>query len=416
MRFHLIQIDTIWSTAVNHVPTTARILCAELLRQGYAARLTELAVHEPVPVLASFIRETARAGWMPVVICGPGKESRARALALLESGGLITRDQASALRAGFWLEHQRKPFPGHITGHPGSPNELSMLYTHAGTVLGFVCRSGLEPGGSAHLPCACVVDDPGAIREMILHEHMTWLTAQAQPGDCPVRVLPLWAFGSNPSISDIAAALAELLPRGVHHRFVSVNGVQQVVLWSCTSESVKFLDEALARIIPKSGPAPYPAPAQSIENAIVSLLSVRNQTLATAESCTGGLIGHRLTNVPGASRVFLGGVVAYSNDLKMNFLHVQPETLTKFGAVSEPTAAEMALGIRSATGAHYGLSVTGIAGPTGGSPQKPVGTVFIGISTPENVHVQKLYNPTERESFKAWASQKALEFLWQILN
>lgn len=416
MRFHLIQTDTVWGAPVQYTPATARILCTELAGRGYATRLTEFAAHEPAPALAGFVQETALAGWMPVVICGPEIESRTRALDLLESGGFLTNDQASTLRTGFWLGELRIPPAGSPTGQPALPKGLCTICTRAGVVLGFTGTAGLQPDRSGHSRFACVVDDPGAIRDLISGEGLTWLTGQPQPGDCPVRVLPLWAFGGDAAHADVAAVLAELLPHGIQHRFLSANGMQYVALWTYTPQSTKLMDEALARITPLLGNSHYPASDQTIEYALISLLSAKNQTLATAESCTGGLIGHRLTNVPGASRVFLGGVVAYSNDLKMNLLHVQTETLARFGAVSEHTAAEMAQGIRRISGAQYGLSVTGIAGPTGGSPQKPVGTVFIGISTPENVHVQKLYNPTERESFKAWVSQKALEFLWRILT
>lgn len=104
-------------------------------------------------------------------------------------------------------------------------------------------------------------------------------------------------------------------------------------------------------------------------------------TIATAESCTGGLLGHLLTSVSGSSAYYLGGVIAYSNAVKEAFLGVRHETLVAYGAVSEQTAKEMAAGTRERIGSDIGISTTGIAGPTGGTPEKPVGLVFIGIST-----------------------------------
>jgi nicotinamide-nucleotide amidase len=117
--------------------------------------------------------------------------------------------------------------------------------------------------------------------------------------------------------------------------------------------------------------------------AIGKTLTQRGLTIATAESCTGGLLGHVLTSVSGSSAYYLGGVIAYSNEVKEALLGVQHETLLAHGAVSHETAREMAAGIRQRLGADIGLSTTGIAGPTGGTAEKPVGLVYIGISTAE---------------------------------
>src|SRR4029077_3281333 len=132
---------------------------------------------------------------------------------------------------------------------------------------------------------------------------------------------------------------------------------------------------------------------EELENVIVRLLTERKQTLALAESCTGGGIAHRITNVPGASAVLLAGLVTYSNDAKKKFLDVHSETLEAHGAVSEPIAREMAEGARKQTGADYAISVTGIAGPGGGSPNKPVGTVFMGLAGAFDTVVAQHHNP-----------------------
>lgn len=124
----------------------------------------------------------------------------------------------------------------------------------------------------------------------------------------------------------------------------------------------------------------------TLESVTGSLLRSRGETLATAESCTGGNIAHRFTAMPGASDFFLGGVVAYSNEVKTALLGVDPDSLNRYGAVSRSVAEQMAEGVRRATGATYGISTTGIAGPTGGTPGKPVGTVWMAVATPEGVH------------------------------
>ena len=131
----------------------------------------------------------------------------------------------------------------------------------------------------------------------------------------------------------------------------------------------------------EAGAFVYGIDVGTIENAVVKALRESGLTLSTAESCTGGLIAKRITDISGCSDVFLGGCVTYSNDAKVNLLGVSEKTLASVGAVSAETACEMARGVRMATGSDIGISSTGIAGPTGGTPEKPVGTVFIGIST-----------------------------------
>lgn len=154
----------------------------------------------------------------------------------------------------------------------------------------------------------------------------------------------------------------------------------------------------------------------SLSTQIVRLLSERKQTLALAESCTGGYLAHRITNVPGASAVFSAGIVTYSNEAKQHFLGVRAETLAANGAVSEPVAREMAEGARRASQTDYAISVTGIAGPGGGTSEKPVGTVFIGLASPKETRVWRRFNPGERLAFKEATSNQALGELLALLE
>ena len=163
---------------------------------------------------------------------------------------------------------------------------------------------------------------------------------------------------------------------------------------------------ALNRESPCSGHA-----AEKIEAVVVRLLTGRKQTLALAESCTGGAIANRVTNVPGASAIFLGGVVAYSNEVKQKFLGVRAETLKQHGAVSEAVAREMAEGARKKFGADFAIAVTGIAGPGGGTKDKPVGTVFIALAGAFGTVAEHKLNSCEREAFKQLTAQQALEML-----
>ncbi|SHH12814.1 competence/damage-inducible protein A [Tepidibacter thalassicus] len=149
----------------------------------------------------------------------------------------------------------------------------------------------------------------------------------------------------------------------------------------------------------------------SLEAEVAKLLINKKLTIATAESCTGGLIASKLINYPGVSSVFIEGMVTYSNESKMKRLNVKKETLQKYGAVSEQTAIEMAVGIAKEAGTNIGLAVTGIAGPGGGSEEKPVGLVFIGLYINGNVKIKKLNLKGSREKIRNITSIKALDFL-----
>lgn len=144
-------------------------------------------------------------------------------------------------------------------------------------------------------------------------------------------------------------------------------------------------------------------------------LNQLSKKVAVAESCTGGAIANAITDVAGASNYFLCGVVAYSNRSKKDFLGVKEATLKKFGAVSEQVAAEMAKGIRKKSGATYGISVTGIAGPTGGTKAKPVGTVYIALAGPKKTEARHFCFQCDRLEFKRMVVKTALDWLRRVL-
>ncbi len=158
-----------------------------------------------------------------------------------------------------------------------------------------------------------------------------------------------------------------------------------------------------------------PAALDSVEAVVCAHLADRHQTLATAESCSGGLVAHCLTNVPGASAVFLGGVVAYCNTIKERLLGVPPVLLAEHGAVSEPVAQAMAKGVRERFASDYGVGVTGIAGPTGGTVEKPVGTVCIAVAGPEGMVVRRYQFSGSRDSVKAQTAETALTMLEEYI-
>jgi nicotinamide-nucleotide amidase len=172
------------------------------------------------------------------------------------------------------------------------------------------------------------------------------------------------------------------------------------------------LDQAEQIVREKLGPAIFSADGSDLEEAIVKLLTERRQTLAVAESCTGGYLAHRITNVPGASAVFLAGYVTYSNEAKAAMLGIEPRLISGYGAVSKQVAQAMAEGARLNAKADFALATTGIAGPAGGSEEKPVGTVFIALASKGRpTSVKRGFFPDDRPTFKELTTQTALEEL-----
>jgi PncC family amidohydrolase len=154
----------------------------------------------------------------------------------------------------------------------------------------------------------------------------------------------------------------------------------------------------------------------SLEERLGTLLKARGWKLAVAESCTGGLVADRITNIAGSSDYFLGGIVAYANAAKENLLGVSPDTLLAHGAVSQETAIEMAVGVRRAFGADLSLSVTGIAGPGGAQPDKPVGLTFLGMSGPSGDRFERHVWSDDRRGNKALSADAALKMLLDELD
>jgi nicotinamide-nucleotide amidase len=175
--------------------------------------------------------------------------------------------------------------------------------------------------------------------------------------------------------------------------------------------------EAERIIVEVLGPHIVSHDQRSLEEVIVDLLTERRETLACAESCTGGLLANRITNIPGASEIFLGGYVTYANAVKSSALGVAPALLATHGAVSWEVAGAMAVGARANAGADYALATTGIAGPGGGTEQKPVGTVFIAFAGKTGEPLVEHHRfPTDRKTFKDLVCQTALNLLRRQLT
>jgi nicotinamide-nucleotide amidase len=277
-----------------------------------------------------------------------------------------------------------------------------------------------NPNGSA-VGMMLNVDDtflvvlPGPPREMKpMFDDFVLPKLKAKAGKVIVRRRHLRVAGMGESALDEAIAPIYTAYPGVQTSILFNKSEVEVHL-AAQSESAgeadAVLDEIVARIDEKLGIAVFAHNGELMEEVIGKMLTDAGKTLSVAESCTGGLIAMRLTEVAGSSAYFVEGAVTYANEAKIRTLGVSGETLREFGAVSPQTAEEMASGMRERAGTDYALSVTGIAGPGGGSDEKPVGTVFIGYADASGARSLKLVLPGDRYLIRWRSSQAALDYL-----
>jgi len=261
---------------------------------------------------------------------------------------------------------------------------------------------------------AAVPGVPSEMETMIEQQVLPRLVAKAG-GERIIlsRELHLVGIGES-SAADLVADLMQ----GANPTVAPLAGYGRVTLRvTALAESREQAEEKIAQtegeIRRRLGDYIYGCDGDTLEGVIGKALTAAAATVAVAESCTGGWLGKRLTDAPGASKYFRGGLIAYGNEAKVNLLGVSPETLSTHGAVSAETAQEMASGARSRFNADYALAVTGIAGPEGGTPDKPVGLVYIALATPEGTETSVNNFSGYREDVRWRATQRALEMLWR---
>jgi nicotinamide-nucleotide amidase len=221
--------------------------------------------------------------------------------------------------------------------------------------------------------------------------------------------------------SDLDALISPVYKKypNIATTILAANGDLQVHLRArcdTETEAEALLAEAAGPIERLLGDRLYSRTGDPLEVVVGGLLRERHATVAVAESCTGGMLGARLTTTPGSSQYFVGGFITYSNALKREILGVSAETLERFGAVSPETAEAMATGARERTGATYAVSITGVAGPDGGSDEKPVGLVYLGIAGPEGASVTHRRFIGDRERIRVFTTQAALDVLRRRLQ
>ena len=297
-----------------------------------------------------------------------------------------------------------------------TPNNLRQVRVPAGAEV-LANAKGAAPGFAVTVGRARLYSMPGVPREMkaIFEDHVAAHVAAAVGATQPKkRTWRVAGMGESHVDHALAGLVDGLEGVTLHYRIAYPENLVTVMVRRDDGDAV--IERLDAEVRARLGDHVYGTGDATLAEVVGRRLMERQATLAVAESCTGGLIGQMVTAVPGSSRYFVGGVISYSNALKQSLLGVKPETLAAHGAVSEPTVIEMADGARARTGASWAVAVSGVAGPDGGTPDKPVGTVFIAVTSADRREVRKLFWPAEREQVRQLSAHAALHLLYKTIG
>jgi nicotinamide-nucleotide amidase len=364
------------------------------------------------------------------------REALSRADLIITTGGLgptsddITRELIAELLGKKLIEN--KTVLAHIENFFAKRNRSRPAKTSVETFVPegaeiFLNATGTAPGLAMEIPnpkseirnpkwLVMLPGPPRELRPMFDAQVVPLLKREFADEIFICRTLRSTGVGESSVQEKVENDLSPLVTQGLEVGYCARPGAVDVRLVASGAAAENLVRAAEASVQKNLGASIFGFDDDEIENVVVKLLAEKNKTLALAESCTGGNVAHRLTNVPGASAVFLGGVVCYSNSAKQTFLGVRAESLATSGAVSEPVARAMAAGARQKFGADFAIAITGIAGPDGGTPDKPVGTVFIALASAAGVEVKRLVNFWDRATFKEVTATQALEWLRQTLS
>jgi nicotinamide-nucleotide amidase len=349
-----------------------------------------------------------------VVLCtgglGPTVDDLTTEVAAEVTGSELRLDEAAlAYMEGLW-KNRGRPMPENNRKQAMIPAPAELLQNPVGTAPGFA----ITIGGARFFFM------PGVPREMkkMFDEQVAPRLAALRPVPEVFEVRVLRSFGLTESAADQALADLEALFPGVKLGFRAHFPEIQIKLTvkdPDVAAARAALDAATGEVHRRIGACVFSTGA-SMEEVVGERLKRAGSTVATAESLTGGLVARMLTEVAGASAYFDRGFVTYTNQAKREMLGVNEEILREHGAVSEPCAKAMAEGARARAGTTYGIATTGLAGPDGGTPDKPVGTVFVGLATPDHTLVRRLRWPGQREQVRAISAMVALDLLRRELD
>jgi len=308
------------------------------------------------------------------------------------------------------------------------PRDADVLDNPIGTAPGCALVLGPEDTSAGRCVVFCMPGVPRELKRMMDEQVLPWLARDRAAADAGSEVGPasenlvvratiVRTFGVGESSLDDELkdfARDEGVELGFRTSFPD-NALRLLARAASAEGAEAKLREMVEQVNRRLGPIVYSEVDEAMENVVGRLLTEREKTLAVAESCTGGLVGEKITRVPGSSAYFLGGVVAYSNEAKGSLLGVPEDLLSRFGAVSNEVASSMAEGVRRCFGSDIGVSTTGISGPDGGSEDKPVGLVSIAIAWDGGAHADQFVFPLDRERHRQLSAQVALDWVRRSL-
>lgn len=394
-------------------------LCRRLADMGHVVT-RQVAIADASVEIQQAVREALSRADLVITTggLGPTSDDITRELIAGLLGVKLVQNQHVLTHIDKFFASRNRPRPTRTTVETFVPEGAKVFLNRFGTAPGLAMKVEPNPFRDGHKATWLIMlpGPPRELRPMFDDSITPLLQRELVPETFVCRTLRSTGIGESRVQEMVEADLAPLVAKGLEIGYCARPGAVDVRLTAKGDGAADLVRTGEGTVQKNLGANIYGYDDDEIESVIVRRLTEKKQTLALAESCTGGNIAHRITNVPGASAVFLGGVVSYANSAKENFLGVSPESLREHGAVSEAVAGEMAKGVCERFGADYALAVTGIAGPDGGTPEKPVGTVFIALASRNGVSVKRMQNPWDRMTFKDVTTTQALEMLRHGLN
>jgi nicotinamide-nucleotide amidase len=393
------------------VDSNKSFLSDRLLQLDVETRFHSSVRDDPPDMIDAFQRAASRAD---VVLVsgglGPTRDDLTTETLARAFGRELRLDPAALEGIRAFFARAGREMTGNNARQARFPDGAEVLPNPIGTAPGFL----LEVEGTLFF---CMPGVPREMYRMMDEQVLPRIAARAGGAGGVVRATLLRTFGMGESALD--AELADVAQSGdVSLGFRTAfpdNYLRPLARAASAAEAEARLAKVCEVIRQRLGPLVYAEGDETMEAVVGRLLREKRATIAVAESCTGGLIGHKLTDVPGSSAYFLGGVVAYANRAKRDLLGVPADVLAEHGAVSEPCARAMAEGVRARFGADIGIGTTGISGPGGGTPERPVGLVHLALARAEGTHADHFVFPLDRSRHRQLTAQVALDWVRRAL-
>jgi len=397
----------------NTMDTNAEYLSRELSAMGF-----KVIGRTTVGDDREMIKRALRTGYelAELVVCtgglGPTLDDLSREAAAEVLNLPLEHSEPEMERIRDYFARRRREMPDSNRRQAMFPAGARILVNRVGTASGFmVGQNGrtlvMLPGPPREMEAVFKEGLKPMLRDMIRRSERVVLT----------RTIKTMGLGESQVESLLAEVIAD--PEGCSIALLAKDGEVHIRVTregASDSETERILDSVIGRMYGKLGDNIYGEGDETLPGVVVRLLCDKGNTVALAESCTGGLVAKMITDIPGSSAVLWGGTVSYSNDAKTRILGVSEETLKRYGAVSPETAREMARGMRNLAGSTFGLSLTGIAGPEGGTDEKPVGLVYLGMATAGGEETRELRLLGGRDGIRTLAAKTALDWLRRTLE